>query len=113
MAWYFYLSYFFAGAFFANAVPHFVNGISGRPFSTPFASPPGKGLSSPLVNVLWSACNFAAGYFLVCHLGDFHTSNFRDVLVFGAGALLLSVMLARAFGQRLAGIQDAVKPQTK
>ena len=32
MPWYYYLSYFFAGAFLANAVPHITNGISGRPF---------------------------------------------------------------------------------
>ena len=53
MRWYFYVAYFFGGAFLVNAVPHFVNGVSGRSFPTPFASPPGKGLSSPMVNVLW------------------------------------------------------------
>jgi hypothetical protein len=29
MRWYHYLAYFFGGAFLANTVPHFVNGISG------------------------------------------------------------------------------------
>jgi len=48
MRWYFYVSYFFGGVFLVNAVPHFVNGVSGRSFPTPFASPPGKGKSSPL-----------------------------------------------------------------
>lgn len=28
MEWYQYLTVFFAGAFFTNAVPHFVHGIS-------------------------------------------------------------------------------------
>jgi hypothetical protein len=42
---------FFAGAFLANFVPHFVHGISGDRFPTPFANPPGKGLSSPTLNV--------------------------------------------------------------
>jgi len=42
MRWYFFVAYFFAGAFLVNAVPHFVNGVSGRSFPTPFASPPGR-----------------------------------------------------------------------
>ena len=50
MAWYVYVAHVLGGAFLANAVPHFVNGISGRPFPSPFAAPPGKGESSPLVN---------------------------------------------------------------
>jgi len=45
-------------------VPHFVHGISGDRFPTPFAKPPGKGLSSPTVNVLWSLFNLAAGALL-------------------------------------------------
>ena len=43
MRWYHYIAYFFGGAFLANAIPHFVNGVSGRPFQSPFASPPGEG----------------------------------------------------------------------
>ena len=62
MLWYEYVACFFAGVFLANAVPHFVNGVSGDPFPTPFAHPPGKGLSSPLVNVLWSLLNVIIGY---------------------------------------------------
>ena len=45
------VSYFFGGAFLANAVPHLVSGMTGRPFQTPFAKPPGQGLSSSTVNV--------------------------------------------------------------
>ena len=55
------LASFFAGILLANAVPHFVHGISGDRFPTPFAHPPGKGLSSPTVNVLWSLLNLAIG----------------------------------------------------
>ena len=50
MRWYHYISYFFGGAFLANAVPHFVNGVSGNPFQSPFAHPPGEGLSPALGN---------------------------------------------------------------
>lgn len=31
MRWYHYVAYFFGGAFLANAVPHFVTGITGHP----------------------------------------------------------------------------------
>lgn len=55
---------FFAGLLLANTVPHFVHGISGNRFPTPFANPPGKGLSSPTVNVLWSLPNLAVGVIL-------------------------------------------------
>ena len=57
--WYIFLLQFVAGLFLANGVPHFVQGISGAWFQTPFASPPGVGESSPVVNVLWGAVGFA------------------------------------------------------
>jgi hypothetical protein len=50
--WYHYVAYFFGGAFLANTLPHLGNGISGHAFQSPFASPPGVGLSSAMVNVL-------------------------------------------------------------
>jgi hypothetical protein len=61
MTWSHALASFFAGILLANAVPHFVHGISGDRFPTPFAHPPGKGLSSPTVNVLWALLNMAVG----------------------------------------------------
>ena len=64
MPWYFYVLEFLSGAFLANGVPHFVQGVSGEPFPTPFAKPPGQGLSSPTVNVVWALVNLAAGYAL-------------------------------------------------
>lgn len=46
MPWLGLLAYFFGGAFLANAVPHFVSGVMGMPFQSPFATPRGEGLSS-------------------------------------------------------------------
>ncbi len=77
MSWYFYVAYFFGGAFLANAIPHLVNGISGRSFPTLLASPPGKGLSPPMVNVLYGALNLAIGYLLVYHVGEFHIRRIK------------------------------------
>src|ERR1700688_3264686 len=61
MNWYNYVACFFAGAFLANFVPHFVHGISGDRFPTPFAHPPGRGLSSPTLNVAWAFLNLLVG----------------------------------------------------
>ncbi len=99
MTWYVYVADFLGGAFLANAVPHFVNGVSGRPFPTPFASPPGRGDSSPVVNVLWAAFNLAVGYLLFYRFGSFAVESGRQVLIAGLGGLLMAVMLARSFGQ--------------
>ena len=99
MPWIDLASYFFGGAFLANAVPHFVSGMMGRRFQSPFARPPGEGLSSPTVNVLWGFANFVAAYLLVCRVGNFDLRDFRDVLAFGLGVLLLSLGTARHFGR--------------
>ena len=104
MRWYHYVAYFFGGAFLANAVPHLNSGISGSAFQSPFASPPGVGLSSSTVNVLWGLFNLAVGYLLVCRVGTFNLRNTRHVLVLGAGILIMSLMLARAFGRLHGGL---------
>jgi hypothetical protein len=97
MIWH-YLAYFFGGAFLGNAIPHFTSGVLGRPFPSPFASPPGKGLSSPTVNVLWGSFNVLVGYLLVCHVGSFNLREAPDVAAAGIGALLMALMLASHFG---------------
>jgi hypothetical protein len=94
---YFFLAYFLGGAFLVNAIPHFVNGVSGRSFPSPFSSPPGKGLSSPIVNVLWGTANAIIGYFLVCYVGVFHLRSLPDMIALAAGALAMALMLARSF----------------
>jgi len=99
MAWYAYLAYFFAGAFLANGVPHFVNGISGNRFQSPFASPPGVGESSPVVNVIWGLINFLIGYVLIFGVGDFAFGFTRAALMAGLGALVAAVALAWHFGR--------------
>jgi hypothetical protein len=99
MRWYHCVSYFFGGAFLANALPHLGNGVSGHAFQSPFASPPGVGLSSAMVNVLWGLFNLTVGYLLVCRVGSFNLRNTRHVLILGAGILLMSIMLAHSFAR--------------
>lgn len=99
MEWTHCISYFFGGAFLANAIPHLVSGTTGRPFQSPFAKPRGKGLSSSTVNVLWGAFNLAVGYVLVCRVGAFDLHATADVVALGLGGLLMLLFAARHFGQ--------------
>jgi hypothetical protein len=96
MGWYNYLAIFFSGAFFANAVPHFVSGVSGDKFPSPFAKPPGKGLSPPTLNVLWAGLNLIIGYVLFA-AGKTHLRDCTDAVVFFVGAMVMSVMLSSNF----------------
>ena len=99
MHWLTLVSYFFAGAFLANAIPHFVSGMMGRAFQTPFAKPSGKGLSSSTVNVLWGFLNIVVGYVLVCRVGDFDLRDTGDAVALLLGVLLMALLLARQFGR--------------
>jgi hypothetical protein len=97
--WLHYVSYFFGAAFLTNAIPHFVCGLMGQPFQTPFAKPPGKGLSSSTVNVIWAAFNIAVGYVLIVRVGIFDLRSAADVLSAGAGGLLMALLSAHNFGK--------------
>jgi hypothetical protein len=99
MPWYTALAYLAAGILLANGFPHFFNGISGRYFQSPFASPPGFGESPPIVNVLWGFSNFVAAYLLITGVGDFNAILSIDILLVGTGILLASLFLAYHFGQ--------------
>jgi len=99
MAWYHYVSYFFGGLFLTNAVPHFVSGTMGRPFQSPFAKPPGEGLSSSTVNVVWGAFNIAVGYLLLVHVGDFDLHNLGHASVVLLAVVAGSMLLARGMGR--------------
>ena len=101
MIWYNYLAAFFAGAFLANVVPHFVHGISGDRFPTPFAHPPGKGLSSPTVNVVWALFNLVVGYILF-RVGKVSSGNDSALVVFLAGIAAISIMSSRGFAKKQA-----------
>ena len=74
------------------------------PSSAPFAKPPGKGLSSSTVNVLWGFFNLAIAYLLVCRVGSFNLQNTLMFSRLGAGMVLISVMSARAFGRFHGGL---------
>jgi hypothetical protein len=108
MTWYNYIAGFFAGMFLANVVPHFVHGISGNRFPTPFAHPPGKGLSSPTTNVVWALVNLIVGYVLF-RLGKVSSGGYLALAVFFAGVAALSTWLSVLFAK----IRPADRPPKK
>src|SRR5262245_28420163 len=87
---------FFGGAFLANFFLHFIAGISGRPFPTPFAKPPFRGLSSPVVNVFYALFNLAVAYGLLVVVGSFELRHIGQAAVSAAGFGLASVGIARS-----------------
>jgi hypothetical protein len=99
MNWYNYVACFFAGMFFANFVPHFVHGISGDRFPSPFAHPPGKGLSSPTVNVVWALVNLALGYVLF-RAGNLASGGDPALAVLFAGIAAISIPMSVEFAKK-------------
>ena len=94
--WYHYVAAFFAGFFLTNAIPHFVKGVCGDGFPSPFADPPGKGLSSPIINVLWGAFNILVGY-LLFRAGKINSKNKVALIIFFVAIVFAGIMLANTF----------------
>lgn len=94
-----YVAIFFGGAFAANAVPHLVKGLTGAPFQSPFARPPGVGLSSARTNVLWGMTNVVVAWLLLVPASGFRAGDWRQALAFGLGMLVMGLVLARIFGR--------------
>ena len=96
MEWYNYLAAFFAGAFLSNAIPHFVKGVCGDKFPSPFSKPPGKGLSSAPINVIWGLFNIAVGFLLI-KASKVTAGDTVLLIVFFAGFVVMSLMLSSNF----------------
>ncbi len=96
MNWYVHPLQVLAGMLLTNAVPHLVQGLSGSPFQSPFAKPPGVGESSPLINFYWGFANLAGGIAL---LRAFAPADNLGWGLFAAGVLLIGTQLAWHFGK--------------
>jgi hypothetical protein len=97
MSWYTYLFDFVSGLFLANGVPHFVQGVSGHWFQSPFGYPPGE--SSPLSNTLWGFANLTVGFVL---LGFFMPQGAEAAvgwILLASGILFAAGCLSRHFGR--------------
>jgi hypothetical protein len=99
MPWYDYVAWLFAGAFLANSVPHFVQGICGNRFQTPFASPPAVGESSATVNVVWGWFNVVIGGLLLHFFFPPPPAPLRLWAAAAVGALISALWLAHHFGK--------------
>ena len=99
MNWYDYIACFFAGMLLANVVPHFVHGISGDRFPTPFAHPRGIGLSSPTVNVLWALLNLVIGCILF-RIGGVSRGDDVALAVFFLGIVAISILGSVRFAKK-------------
>jgi hypothetical protein len=99
MNWSQYAACFFAGVFLTNVVPHFVYGVCGDRFPTPFANPPGKGLSSPTVNVVWALLNLLVGY-LLFRFGKVSSGGDLALVVLFAGIAAISIPMSMRFAQK-------------
>ena len=99
MPWFDYLLLFLAGMFLTNTVPHFVHGVSGNKFPSPFATPPGRGLSSPFLNVLWALFNLAIGGVLLA-FGSAAGMNLFAWIIGFAGVAFMSIYLSFRFASK-------------
>jgi nicotinamidase-related amidase len=90
-----YVGAFFSGALLLNTVPHFVKGVCGDKFPTPFAKPPGKGLSSAPVNTVWGLFNLAVGLVL-WHVSK-PCSSYGLMATFAVGFVVLAVQMSMHF----------------
>jgi hypothetical protein len=97
------VAYFFGGVFLANFTAHLVAGVSGRPFPTPFARPPFRGLSSPAVNILWGLSNLVVAYVLLVLVGDLELRKAADAAIAATGFGLGSLLIGRAVTKALRG----------
>ncbi len=99
MNWYTHLLQVLSGMLLTNSVPHLVQGLSGAPFQSPFASPPGVGESSPLVNFYWGFANLAGGAALLAAFSPGSKTDYFSWGLFAAGVLLIGTQLAWHFGK--------------
>lgn len=97
-----YLLLFLAGAFLCNGIPHPAAGLRGEPFPTPFAKPPGKGLSPPLVNFIWGSFNAFAGVALAAWRLP-QIDCWAGMGIAALGWLAIGLYLAIHFGKVRAG----------
>lgn len=100
MKWYNFIACFFLGVFLVNSLPHFIHGISGNRFPTPFATPPGKGLSPPIVNLLWAYVNVTICFFLF-RASRITVEEKWGVIVFAAGFIIMSIRLCMVLTNKM------------
>ena len=93
-----FISLLFGGAFLSDALPHFVSGVRDEALQSPFARPPGKGLSSSTMNFVRGSLDLIAAHRLLVQVGGFDLHPLRDAGACIAGQLVMGLFAARVFG---------------
>jgi hypothetical protein len=101
-----YLAHFVAGALFANGIPHFVSGVCGRPFRTPFVRLGGAGAttSSATTNIVWGWLNWLVAYVLFLDVGPRYLGSLVDTVAAAGGVLVMGLVLAQIFSRENRGL---------
>ena len=101
--WIALLTNFLGAAFLVNGIPHFVMAMTGQKFPSPFANPPGRGDSPPLANIVWGWINFALAAVLLIYVRPLDIHDGAHMAAAVAGAVLMSIAVARYFGKSRSG----------
>jgi hypothetical protein len=96
-----YLGLLFAGMLLCNALPHLLKGLQGERFYTPWATPRGTGMSSPLENALWGCANLLVAVLLIDRI--FPKNVPHGLVVLAIGFIGMAAGTAMLFGKRNAG----------
>lgn len=99
MTWGYFLAHFVGGYALVNGIPHFVQGVSGNRFQSPFGKPPGVGESGPVSNVAWGVINFGVAGYLLLALRPLDLSDWRDWGLAVFAGLLASLRLSTHLGR--------------
>lgn len=91
-----YILSFLAGLVAAYGVPHFVKGVTGEKFPTPFGRQ-----SSAIVNAAWGWFSLAAAILLL-HFSHPWKHLYRASTLFAIAALLMAVLLAQVWSTQAA-----------
>ncbi|HEY7146566.1 MAG TPA: hypothetical protein VH637_20190 [Streptosporangiaceae bacterium] len=91
-----FMACIFSGVLLANAIPHFVHGISGEHFPAPFGYLLGTGVWDNISNVVWGFINIVLGLNLLQAGRVFKGERWRLVLFF-AGFLGMAILLSVIF----------------
>ena len=92
----FYLIALIAPVLLTNGIPHFIQGISGKPFPSPFSGGPGTE-DTPVRNVLWGAGNLIVGGALLWTIRE-GLSDLLLVLELLVVGVAFAVLLGTTFG---------------
>lgn len=95
MSYWAYVLFIVAGIFAANGVPHFVKGITGEKFRTPFGVS-----SSAMINVVWGSVNFAVSAIILHYLAIDNHHVIRESVLFAAGAFVIALLLANTWSAK-------------